>query len=361
MDIVMKLLTQWRQRALSTGIALLVMPLIAAELPLVKTKNVQPWHAGIETTLSCQVEAPFDYVIVSESQAKLVLALANGTRVKKGEVLARQDDEYLQLALTEKKELLRQQQLQLDYNKKEYKRISQLETVHVTDSELNQIDLIVQQSSSQLIAIQAQIDTLKKQIGSLTHKAPVDGQVAELTAAIGSFLPTGSSIMKFTAANEKEFKCEMPLSIFRQSSWLELARFYLLGSNKEELELKRVGQNVLSKQQTIPIWLGAERTSLVIGELSQVTMQQAEERLTKIDTSAVIFEGDNKYVWRITNDNAVEKLPVDIVKNLNRSFVIKGELKVGDRVVTIGQTGLKPGAKVKSMSSDELAIAGASK
>lgn len=355
----MKLLAYCTPAFLSAGLVFLPFSLLAAEPPLVKTKLVQAWQAGIEKTLYCQVEVPFHYTVASESPAKLIQALPEGSLVKKGEVLAKQEDEYLQLALVEKTELLAQQKLQLDYNQKEYIRVSELDALHVTGSELNQLDLMVEQSKSQVTAIKAQIDRLKKQISSLTHKAPVDGQVSELTAAIGSFVAEGAPIMQFMATEDKELRCEIPVTTFRQSQWLELVRFYLLGSSSNELSLKRIGQNVIAKQQTLPIWLEAEDTSLFVGELSKVTMRQAEDTLSKVDTSALVFDGSNRYVWRLTENDEVEKMSVSVLTNLHNAFVVKGEINAGDRLVTVGQTGLKQGMKVNPVDI-QVGITGAS-
>lgn len=359
MEILMKLLAYCTPAFLSAGLVILPFSLLAVEPPLVKTKPVQAWQAGIEKTLYCQVEVPYHYTVASESQAKLVHALPEGSQVEKGEVLAKQDDEYLQLALVEKTELLAQQQLQLDYNEKEFIRVSELDNLHVTGSELNQLDLLVEQSKSQVIAIKTQIDRLKKQISSLTHKAPADGQVSELTAAIGSFVAEGAPIMQFMATEDKELRCEVPVATFRQSQWLELVQFYLVGSTSNELRLKRVGKNVIAKQQTLPIWLEAEGTSLFVGELSKVTMRQAEDTLSKVDTSALIFDGKSKYVWRLTENNEVEKTPVSVMTNLTNAFVVKGDVKAGDRLVTVGQTGLKQGMKVNPVET-QVGVTGAS-
>lgn len=352
----MKLFAYCTPALLSAGLVFLPFSLLAAEPPLVKIKRAKAWQAGIEKTLYCQVEVPYHYTITSESQAKLVLAKPEGTQVKKGELLAQQEDEYLALALIEKTELLTQQQLQLEYNKKEYVRVSELEALHVTDSELNRLDLLVAQSKSQVSAIKAQITRLKRQISSLTHQAPVDGQVSKLTAAIGSFVAEGGPIIQFMATENKELRCEVPVSAFRQSQWLELVRFYLADASNIELGLKRVGQNVIAKQQTLPIWLEAEDTSLFVGELSKVTMHQTEKRLRKVDTSALVFDGGNRYVWRLTENNEVEKTPVSVVTNLSDAFVVKGEISVGDRLVTVGQTGLKQGMKVSPMETQVDAV-----
>ena len=67
-----------------------------ASAPLVKVSTVEAWQNGVVNTLNCQVAVQYLTVFASDSDAKLTFLLPKGTEVNKGELIAEQDNYYLQ-------------------------------------------------------------------------------------------------------------------------------------------------------------------------------------------------------------------------------------------------------------------------
>ena len=60
---------------------------------------------------------------------------------------------------------------------------------------------------------------------------------------------------------------------------------------------------------------------------------------------------DGAFVWRYA-DGKVDRLPVRIVQRNTETVLVAGDIKAGDRIVTEGLDGLKPGAEVQVFGED---------
>ena len=73
----------------------LAMPAYAfLSTPLVKVANIEPWHRGDISIINCQISVPFLTAFSSESGAKLTYLLPKGSEVKKGQLIAEQQNYY---------------------------------------------------------------------------------------------------------------------------------------------------------------------------------------------------------------------------------------------------------------------------
>ncbi|MGV8988469.1 MAG: efflux RND transporter periplasmic adaptor subunit [Cypionkella sp.] len=90
---------------------------------------------------------------------------------------------------------------------------------------------------------------------------------------------------------------------------------------------------------------------LQAGMAFTVGLQFTGQTYVTVDPLAVQWGSDGAYVWRL-NDTKVEKVAVRIVQRNTESVLVAGEVKPGDRIVTEGLDGLKPGAEVQVFGAD---------
>ncbi|WP_081231966.1 efflux RND transporter periplasmic adaptor subunit [Pseudoalteromonas luteoviolacea] len=314
--------------------------------PLVKTAQVSPWHDGIQGHLSCQVSVPLEYTVASESQAKLNYLVSAGSYVKAGDLLAQQDGFYLRQSLNAMRYELIQHKANLSYHEQEYQRLITLDKDHVSASAVNEHALSLELAKHSVAATLNSISTVEKQISALKHYAPADGEVTQLHSNLGSFVARGDAILSFTASNDKELHCELPLTQFRVDQ--DIAQAVQFFFQSETLKLKRHAQSVNQRHQTQSVWFHVpQKHALPIGKLINVHWQSQRSKLAKLPVQAVIFERDKAYVWRVNKQYLVEKVVVEVMQNQAHDFVVQSPLQVGEQVVVLGQSNLANGTKVR--------------
>ncbi|KZN47290.1 hypothetical protein N482_10260 [Pseudoalteromonas luteoviolacea NCIMB 1942] len=324
---------------------------------LVKTTQVSPWHDGIQGRLSCQVSVPHEYTVASESQAKLNYLVSAGSYVNAGDLLAQQDGFYLRQSLNAMQYELIQHKANLTYHEQEYQRLIALDKKHVSASAVNEHALSLELAKHSVAATLNSISTVEKQISALKHYAPTDGEITQLHSNLGSFVARGDAILSFTATDDKELHCELPLTKFRVDNDIYQAALFFFQS--EPLEIKRHARSVNQRHQTQSVWFQVpQKHSLPIGKLINVHWQSQRSKLTKLPVQAVIFERDKAYVWRVNKQQLVEKVTVEVMQNQAHDFIVQSPLQVGEQVVVLGQSNLAEGTQVRLTPSPTLLAQG---
>lgn len=83
------------------------------------------------------------------------------------------------------------------------------------------------------------------------------------------------------------------------------------------------------------------------GMLMKVNLIRSRDTVKTVPEEALIPVGDKQYVFRINNDNIVDRVAVEVGRRRPGSAEIVSGLRIGDLVVTEGVIRLRPGSKVK--------------
>ena len=106
---------------------------------------------------------PYLTVFSSESDARLTFLLPKGSEVNKGELIAEQDNYYLQQELQRLEQEQKSSELELTYSADEFKRLSELKANMVSPSKLNNFSLKRDQATLNYDRITNKINELKHQ------------------------------------------------------------------------------------------------------------------------------------------------------------------------------------------------------
>ena len=69
--------------------------------------------------------------------------------------------------------------------------------------------------------------------------------------------------------------------------------------------------------------------------------------------SSVITEDGSKYIFKIQNEEIVKKIPIEVVSRYKNRYIIQGDIKINDLIVSRDVASLANGQKVKiKMSND---------
>jgi len=313
--------------------------------PLVKVAIVEPWNKGMIDIFNCEVAVPYMTAFSAEADAKLTFVLPQGSQVKKGDLVAQQDDYYLNLSLTRLKHSLTLSQHEVKYNLDEFNRLSSLKSNLVSPSVLNEFSFKHKQAVANNLILKSEIDELKYRIQSLKHFAPSNGAITELLIQPGEFLNQGDELISFVSDPDKEINCEVPITRFDSYEKIKKNRFSI---DSNELRVKRINEILNSDSQFINVYLAWEGKTIpyLIGQRVKVTMATQSKVLTKLPLDAINLSTSEHYAWKVNENDEVEKIAIKIKQNLPQGFLVESELNSGDRIITLGKSGLSENQKV---------------
>ncbi|WP_298774704.1 efflux RND transporter periplasmic adaptor subunit [uncultured Shewanella sp.] len=339
------------------GVLLAAFPSYAEDKLLVHVDQVQPWHDGIQKSLYCHGDVPFRPQVSSHVKAQLDWVLPVNMPVKKGDVIALQDDFYLvqeSLKLTAKLEAAK---AQADFSAQEYQRIQSLDKQEmVSVSDLNRAKLDAKLTKQQYLALKADQMILEHQIANLKHLAPADGQIFTLNAQPGEWLDSGDSILSFLPSDNQEVICQMSLDLFQEINDIELANFQL--KSGETLVFNRLASKVDEAAQTVNVHFNFknETAALFLNERIAVNMQMPMKALTLITYDALNLKDNEYYVWLLNDANKVTQVPVQIMDTQGAHAVVQSNIKVGEHVVVRGGKSLSLNDQVIVANADEVKV-----
>jgi len=317
----------------------------------VKVGAVTYWEHGEKVLLYCAVAVPFKNQISSHADAELIWVLPEGSLVKEGDLLARQDNFHLARKSKMLNIRLSDTQSKMVFTNKEFIRLKELSKEHVSESQLNGVKRQYDKSKYELAEMKQEREVLNYRISRLEHRASAVGRVANLTANLGENIVIGQPILQLIPTLSKELACSIPLDIYDNND-LSTVNFQFDGKYILSYKRQLAAANDVKQSLTIYLSLPIELQSrLVIGKRLQVNMYQETDNLTQVPFDAIVLEDDGNYVWVLDEDNKVRKQSVDIVSTQATSFIVHSELKVGNRVVVRGKQSMEAGKEVYPVSN----------
>ena len=321
---------------------------VYAENPLVSVVDVTGWEKGASHTLYCQVQTANTYQLSSHSSARLNWVLPEGSLVKKGQLIASQDEYYLKNQINRLQLDVQSASAQEEFTAMELERLSSLNKQLVSSSALHDIARQSKQALLNKKMLQQELEEATYRLKMLKHYAPVNGQILAMQAQLGENLDAGQNVIQIQPSDDKELACEISLGKYRQANQLIDANF--LFANAIALKLDRQSISLNASSQTLKLFLqpvNRDQALMLIGERIPVSVSSKMPKLTRIPHDALEVGDDGYYTWRLTSDDKVNRIKIDIISSQENHFIVKSELIHGDKVVTFGKQGLTDSQQVE--------------
>ncbi len=289
-----------------------------------------------------------DSRIAAEVAGILVAVLDVGTQVKKGEPLARLNDRDLQLQLRNDNAQLARLTAQLEYLKRQVQRVSKLAESNTAavanlDESTTQRDMLQQE----LKAAEVARDSTLYSIERTRILAPFEGVVVERTRMPGEFIDRGEQVVRLVNTRALEIRVQAPLDVVRH---VKAGDTVAVTNDQQHLQttvhsVVPVGDEVSRMLQLRLVLTG---TDWIIGEPVRVAVSHGAptESITVPRDSVVLREGET-YVYKVLQDNTARKVTVVVGEGAGNQVSIRGDIKVGDRVVIRGAERLQDGSPIK--------------
>ncbi|UVL55564.1 efflux RND transporter periplasmic adaptor subunit [Pseudomonas sp. B21-035] len=325
----------------------------------VKQQDVPRFVSGIGSVLSLhsvvirpQVEGLLTQLLVKEGQA-----------VKQGDLLATIDDRSIRATLEQAKAQLGQSQAQLQVAEVDLKRYRLLSTDNsVSKQTLDQQQALFNQLKATVLGNQAAIAAAQVQLSYTQIRSPVTGRVGIRNVDEGNFLRVADTQGLFSVTQIDPIGVEFSLPQ-QQLPTLQglltaptpaVVQAYLEGDGDSggtllgEGRLSLIDNQVAANTGTIRVKaeFANPDARLWPGQLVTLKLQTALDQKALVVPPQVVQRGiDGHYVYRLNGDK-VDSVPVKVLYQDSVLNIIAG-VAAGDRLVSDGQSRLKPGAHVE--------------
>ena len=317
------------------------------EAPPIPVETSKPVRGDIYAlyTGTAPIEALAEATVIGKVGGEIREILAEeGDIVSKGQVLARLDGDRLRLELGESEARLRK--LQRDYERN----VDLSEKGIISAGDFEKIKF-------EMEALQASYNLAKLELDYTQIRAPIDGVVSERFIKLGGTINASDPVFQVTSFDPLVAYLHIPEREYRNIEADQAVSISIDALEGPSIiaSVTRVSPIVDPETGTfkITIEIYDEQRRIkpgMFGRISVVYDQHAN--VLQVPRSAIIDEVSQTSVFVVESDIAVRKA-VETGFSDEGMIEITSGLTDNDDVVTVGQIGLKPDARVTVINADE--------
>ena len=274
------------------------------------------------------------------------ILVEEGDDVEKGQVLARLDGDRLRLELNQSEANL--QKLQRDYERNMELKAKGM----ISSGDFDKIKYDME-------AMEASFNLAKLELDYTQIRAPIDGIVSERFVRLGNTLAVNEPAYRITSFDPLVAYLHVPEREYRH-----IEQGQPVGIDIDALQGQRIIASVtrvspVVDPQTgtfkITIEISDEQRRIKPGMFGRIHIVYDQHvNVLQIPRSAIVEEGGETAVFVVEDDKAVRK-PVQTAYSNSGMIEITSGLSDDDRVITVGQIGLKDGAVVTIINAPNTA------
>lgn len=338
----------------------------------VRVEEVIGQSLGARLWIPGTVVSRHDAEIAAEVPGPLAEVAEVGALVRRGDVLARVDDEALRLRLRADEAEIRRLEAQVDYLDRQLERIDTLSREQIAAR--TQLDELASQramAEQALESARVERDTTAFQIERSMLRAPFPGRVVARLAPPGSYLGVGDAVVRLVDTGHVEVRARAPLASanrVRDGMVLELEgpagsssgacvvcggsrgrvrAAVPVGDERSRTFELRIVPDVAEGRSAWPVGLPV-RVALPNGATSsQGSLSQGPSSTVSVPRDALVLRRDATYVFVVTPDDTARRVEVVPGAGDGQRIEVEGELRHGDRVVVRGAERLDDGVPVR--------------
>jgi len=287
-------------------------------------------------TAPIEAFAEADVIAKVDGEVREIL-FEEGDEVKEGQILARLDGDRLRLELNESS-------ARLDKMRSDFERNKELrEKSLISEGEFEKLryDLEALEASHNLASLELDYTKIR---------APIDGVISERYIKIGNTIRVGDPVFRVTSFDPLVAYLHVPEREYRQISPGQPVAIDIdaLAGKRTFATVTRVSPVVDPDTGTFKITIEIRDDERRIkpgmfGRLSVV--YDTHENVLQVPRSAIIEDMGNESVFVVEDGKAVRRIVQTGYGSDGMVEIVEG-LSEADAVITVGQVGLKPDAKV---------------
>ena len=330
------------------GLALLLPALIAAADTgvVVETARVERIAMGARLPLNGSVFSRNDVAVAGE----LDWVAEPGTRIGRGQVIARLDRTPLQLRREELQGLLEREAVNEVYQSKVVERYLALSetqnlSVFLLDEAMSRRDI----ARKDMAILEARIRQLDDEMARSEVRARFNGILAERYKQGGEYVAPGEIIGRLVDLERLEVRVAVPISYRARLAVGDRLEITVdEGSHAGVVRTLIAAGDPVSQTFELHIdLLDADREVIIPGQLVRVEIPlEASQMTLAVPRDAVVIRSEGSYIYRVSAGGVAERVPVAVGAGQAHLVAVSGELEEGQRIVVRGGDRLREGQQV---------------
>lgn len=220
----------------------------------------------------------------------------------------------------------------------------------IDDAKINENVAAIGVQNAQVAVNEAQIsvEQAQKLIDDKVIKAPIAGEIMEITAEKGEFVSSATYFARIISTN----------SVHVEAMVTAEQLFLIETGDKIDVYLPPIDQTVpgtityiaptsdQSNLYKVEVNVENKDGKIISGMIAQLNVEQVlVENGVLVPTEAIVEKNDAAYIF-VLNGETVKKIDIEIVQSETEFSAVQGEIAKGSKVVSKGQNLLNDGDKV---------------
>lgn len=345
------------QRILAAILLLLSIQAFAQQQParVVRVAEVSRTELAPTVAVPGTIYSRNEMQITASIAGQLVMVAEPGTVVARGEPIASIDKQPLSLQRAEQEALLERAEINIRQLSSQLRRQRELSAENlVSEFELEQTEANRDLAVSDANIIKVRIRQIDDQIRRADIRAPFTGVVISRLRRAGEEVARGEVLGQMTDIENLEVRAFVPLKHLQRTAVGQPLDIFATtarhsGTIRALVPTGDIRSQTFEARIDLPPGAVSDWT---VGQLVSVAIPiRSRELALTVPRDALVLRANGSYVFRISDENKAEQIPVELGDESGGLIAVRGPLSEGDRVAIRGAEGLTDGADVKVMVS----------
>jgi len=326
---------------------------VVVEIAPAVTSTMVPMH-----WVPGSVGSRHDAHVASAESGRVIQVAEVGSQVRQGDVLARVDDEALELAVRQAEANLQRTESRREYAERQATRMEAMEQrSSIAEAQLDQIRTDRDERRQESAEASVAFADAQRRLRDATIRAPFDGTVAERFVEVGEHLDVGAPVVRLVNTVDLEIIARAPVAmaaVLKSGTDVQIRD----GQRLQDAKLRVVVPVGDAASRQLEVRVVLEASAWAVGSAVEVGLPSNNGRAAiAVPRDALVLRSDGTYVFRINAEGKAERLSVETGESQGEMIeVLSGALADGDMLVTRGAERLEPGQKV-TIGTRDAAIA----
>ncbi len=343
-----------------TGALLINTAALAAEPPVVSVVPVESAQVSPTVLVTGTVQSRFDSAISAGISGTLTWVAEPGTRLARGEPVARLDARAFELAVRElearaKKKAIEIRRLERDLAR--YRKLHQQHSISSRDLDSLEADLAMTRTDAELFEVE--IERAREDLAKTRIVAPFDGMVTQRFQQQGESVSATQPVAKLVSTDELEVRFHGPLAHSELPAAVGALRVHW-----------RSGSADMPVRATVPV--SDEQSQSFVGYLAVPSPLAPEFRIGQLISVAVptalpseqfvvprdaLVLGERQIrVFVLDEEGRAVGIPVEVGADHGDYVSVRGSLAAGQQVIVRGAESIRSGDLVTVLSAEEFPV-----
>lgn len=280
--------------------------------------------------------------------------IESGSKVVRGQVLARLDNREFRNAVTLAHATFSELKTQLVQAKRDRTRMERLEASDVVPvSELEKVSTRQTALESSLAAAAARLKESRRLLEEAVLRAPFSGTVTKVYIQPGEWAVPGQPAIELTGDGDIELLVQVPETMIDRVSKGQAVQVQLPFADNRLVpgRISSIAKAALTAGRLFPLKVAlADAPGLVAGLTAQVILDLSTQGVLTVPLAAVVNPGASQPYLFLYDGGKVNRRTISIGSIIGDRIVVSGNLSEGDRVAISGQGQLTDGQRVEAAS-----------